>query len=105
MYRNLEPTTEDKGVYCTDLFRREALRFLDEHAGKRPFFLYVPFNAPHGSSALDPKIRSTVQAPEKYKKLYPEVPRAFRKVERFRYKGPRNRCHQRRDVNETIARR
>ena len=28
MYRNNRPTTEDKGVYCTTLFQREALRFL-----------------------------------------------------------------------------
>ncbi|MEO1530480.1 MAG: sulfatase-like hydrolase/transferase, partial [Planctomycetota bacterium] len=88
MYRNLTPTTEDKGIYCTDLFRREALRFLDEHAGKRPFFLYVPFNAPHNSSALDPRIRTSVQAPEKYKQMYPEVTRAFQKVDRYRYKSP-----------------
>ncbi len=30
MYRNLTPTTADKGAYCTDLFEREAIRFLDE---------------------------------------------------------------------------
>lgn len=72
MYRNNEPTTADQGTYCTYLFQREAMRFLRENAEK-PFFLYVPFNAPHGSSALDPKIRSTVQAPEEFKKLYPPV--------------------------------
>lgn len=85
MYRNLEPTVEDKGTYCTYLFEREAIRFLESHAGKRPFFLYVPFNAPHNSSALDPKIRTSVQAPDKYKKMYPAVDPEFRTVEKYKY--------------------
>jgi arylsulfatase A-like enzyme len=72
MYRNNDPTTADKGTYCTDLFKREALRFLKKHHD-RPFFLYVPFNAPHSASNLDPKIRSGAQAPEKYRKLYPHL--------------------------------
>ena len=29
MYRNNSPTTTDKGTYCTDLFEREAVRFLE----------------------------------------------------------------------------
>jgi arylsulfatase A-like enzyme len=72
MYRNNEPTTEDKGTYCTDLFRREAVRFVKENKD-RPFFLYLPFNAPHGASSLDPIIRSGAQAPEKWRKMYPEL--------------------------------
>jgi arylsulfatase A len=87
MYRNLSPTTEDKGTYCTYLFEREAMRFLETHAGKEPFFLYVPFNAPHNSSALDPQIRSSVQAPEKYKKMYPALEKEFREVAKYRYGG------------------
>lgn len=88
MFRNLEPTEADKGTYCTTLFEREAIRFLDEHAGKKPFFLYVPFNAPHNSSALEPEIRTSVQAPEEFKKLYPPVEKEFREVEKYRYGGP-----------------
>ena len=88
MYRNFSATEEDKGTYCTDLFEREAMRFLKSHAGKTPFFLYVPFNAPHGSSALDPRIRSTVQAPERFKEMYPEVSPEFRSVDTYRYGGP-----------------
>ena len=84
MYRNEQPTTEDKGVYCTSLFEREALRFLETHAGREPFFLYVPFNAPHSSSGLDPEIRSTIQAPDEFKKLYPDVDPEWRTVKRFR---------------------
>lgn len=72
MYRNNEPTIEDKGTYCTDLFRREAVRFLKAHHD-RPFFLYLPFNAPHNASNLDPRIRGAAQAPESCKKLYPHL--------------------------------
>jgi arylsulfatase A-like enzyme len=83
MYRNLRPTETDKGTYCTYLFEREALRFLESYAGRRPFFLYVPFNAPHGSSALDPAIRSTVQAPAEFKNQYPPPAREYREGERY----------------------
>ncbi|WP_286765119.1 sulfatase-like hydrolase/transferase, partial [Rhodopirellula sp. UBA1907] len=88
MVRNLEPTEEDKGTYCTYLFQREALRFLDEHAGEEPFFLYVPFNAPHNSSSLDPNIRSSVQAPERFKAMYPRVEPETRVTDRYRYGTP-----------------
>jgi len=71
MYRNNVPTTEDKGTYATYLFEREALRFITENKDN-PFFLYVPFNAPHASSSLDPEIRGTVQAPPEYLQMYPE---------------------------------
>jgi len=64
MYRGNEPTTEDKGTYATDLFRREALRFIEKHKD-RPFFCYVPFNAPHGASNLE-RPRPGVQAPLEY---------------------------------------
>ncbi len=36
----------DEG-YSTDLIAEEAVGFIDRHAGDGPFFLYVPFNAPH----------------------------------------------------------
>ncbi len=88
MYRNLDPTLEDNGTYCTYLFEREAIQFLEEEAGRKPFFLYVPFNAPHNSSALEPEIRTSVQAPEEFQKLYPEVNLEYRDVENYRYGGP-----------------
>jgi arylsulfatase A-like enzyme len=72
MYRDQQPTTEDKGTYCTDLFRREAVRFLRQHRGS-PFFLYLPFNAPHNASNLDPKIRSAAQATDEYRAKYPAL--------------------------------
>jgi len=64
MYRGNEPTTEDKGTYATDLFRREALKFIETNKD-RPFFCYVPFNAPHGASNLE-RPRPGVQAPLEY---------------------------------------
>ncbi len=88
MYRNLDQTEEGKGTYCTYLFEREAMRFLRECAGKRPFFLYVPFNAPHGSSSLDPSTRSSVQAPDKFKHMYPEVIPEFQTTNNYRYGNP-----------------
>ena len=72
MYRNNTPTTADKGTYCTDLFEREATRFLKTHH-KKPFFLYLPFNAPHNASNLNPTIRAGAQGPESTKKLYPHL--------------------------------
>ncbi len=85
MYRNEQPTTEDSGTYCTDLFRREAVRFVKQQH-ERPFFLYLPFNAPHGASSLDPKIRSAAQATDEYRAMYPALQRKAGFVERdFRY--------------------
>jgi len=85
MFRNNKPTEADKGTYCTYLFQREAVRFLNEHH-KQPFFLYLPFNAPHGASNLDPKIRASgAQAPEKYKKMFPHLKEEYVKTKKFRY--------------------
>ena len=82
MYKNNEPTAKDRGTYCTYLFQREAVRFLKSHHD-RPFFLYVPFNAPHGASNLDPKIRGAAQAPEKYKKRFPHLKDGYVKGVRY----------------------
>jgi arylsulfatase A len=64
MRRGNVPTVKDKGTYATELFRREALRFIRNHRD-RPFFCYVPFNAPHDASNLD-RPRPGVQAPVEY---------------------------------------
>ena len=42
------------------LFADEAIRLISQHDGKRPFFLYMPFNAVHGP----------VMAPPEYVKKY-----------------------------------
>ena len=72
MYSGNSQTHRDQGTYCTYLFEREAVRFVRENRD-RPFFLYLPFNAPHGASNLDPRIRSAAQAPEEYKAMYPHL--------------------------------
>jgi arylsulfatase A-like enzyme len=41
-----DAASRDEG-YSTRLIGREAARFVAEHGGRRPFFLYVPFNAVH----------------------------------------------------------
>ncbi len=54
--------------YCTDVWFDAALRFIEANRG-RPFFAYVPTNAPHGP----------FNVAEKYSKLYrdnPDVPNA-----------------------------
>ena len=70
MYRRNSPTVEDRGIYATDLFEREALRFIDRHRAQ-PFFVYLSYNAPHGASSLDRGIRGFVQAPGSCLDLYP----------------------------------
>ena len=64
MRRGNKPTTEDKGTYATDLFRREAIRFIRKHKD-HPFLCYVPFNAPHGASNFQ-RSRPGPQAPLEY---------------------------------------
>ncbi|MEM9586446.1 MAG: sulfatase-like hydrolase/transferase [Planctomycetota bacterium] len=88
MFRGLSPTEVDRGVYCTKLFEREAIRFLKEQPVEQPFFLYVPFNAPHSSSSLEPRIRSTIQAPDRYKEMYPSVKVETRRTNNYRYGNP-----------------
>jgi len=87
MYHNNTLTEKDKGTYATYLFRDHAVRFIEENHD-RPFFLYLPFNAPHGSSSLDPKIRGTVQAPQKYKDMYPHLAEEAVYVKGQRYGKP-----------------
>lgn len=64
VYRDNERTREDQGTYFTHLVRREAMRFLRDRVGEsRPFFLYVPFFAPHSASNLE---RSGIRPPAEY---------------------------------------
>lgn len=99
MRRGNRPTTEDKGTYATDLFRREAIRFIrkakagsaghDQTRLRRgPFFCYVPFNAPHGASNLQ-RPRPGVQAPLEYIRRhygqYDPKDASSRRARRMRY--------------------
>jgi arylsulfatase A-like enzyme len=69
MFRGNQRTKEDQGKYATDLFKREAIRFIRESRGQ-PFFVYLPFNAPHGASNFD---KGGVQAPEEFIRKYPDM--------------------------------
>lgn len=53
--RGDEPVAVEK--YLTDAFADEAVRFVSEHAD-RPFFLYVPFNAPHSPLEAPEDVRA-----------------------------------------------
>jgi arylsulfatase A-like enzyme len=54
-----DKVNHDEG-YSTTLLAKEASRFIQQHDPRKPFFLYVPFNAVH----------APLQAPEKYKQSY-----------------------------------
>ncbi len=73
MFRGNQRVKEEG--YATDLFRDEALKFIDVNK-TRPFFLYVAFNAPHSASSLEDR---GVQAPREYIQQYssedPDKPR------------------------------
>jgi len=54
-----DKVSRDEG-YSTSLIADETARFIREHNGRKPFFIYVPFNAVHAPH----------QVPEKYKEPY-----------------------------------
>lgn len=48
LYKNSQPYYLEKGKYLTDEVTNQALGFLDEqNKEKKPFFLYLAYNAPH----------------------------------------------------------
>lgn len=49
--------------YSTHLIAEESVRIVNQYAGKKPFFLYVPFNAVH----------SPHQVPDKYLEAFPNL--------------------------------
>jgi arylsulfatase A-like enzyme len=52
LLRNREPV--DEREYLTEAFAREAVAFIRRHRSE-PFFLYLPFNAPHGPFQAPPR--------------------------------------------------
>jgi arylsulfatase A-like enzyme len=63
--------------HATDLFQREAMRFIEQNRD-RPFFLYLPFNAPHFASTFDKK---APWAPPGYMQMYASEPNEGRRKE------------------------
>ncbi len=57
-HQNFEPCY-DQG-YATDLIGNEAVNYIETVPKDEPFFLYIPFNAPH----------TPLQAPERYLNMY-----------------------------------
>ena len=55
--------------YLTDEFSDEAVKFIENNSNK-PFFLFIPYNAPHGP----------IQAPEKYVSRFPNIENPLRKI-------------------------
>jgi arylsulfatase A-like enzyme len=49
-----DKAARDEG-YSTHLIAKDAVKFVQEHAGKKPFFLYVPFNAVHAPHQVPPE--------------------------------------------------
>ena len=46
----------DENGYATELITEEALRYIHHHKdSKKPFFLFLPYNAPHFGKGWDPK--------------------------------------------------
>jgi arylsulfatase A-like enzyme len=66
-----DKVNRDEG-YTTHLVAKEAAKFVRENAGKKPFFLYVPFNAVH----------APLQVPAEYTKPYANL-----KGQRQKYAG------------------
>ena len=52
-HRNNE-TVREEG-YTTDLLGREAVKFIEDSPASTPFFLYLPFNAPHAPYQAKPE--------------------------------------------------
>jgi arylsulfatase A len=66
-----------------------ARRFAFVRANRdRPFFLYLPFNAPHNASNLDPAIRAAPRRPSSGAEMYPELFAQEGLVEAKRYGQP-----------------
>lgn len=64
LYRNNQLVKEEG--YLTYLVGAESVRFIRENH-REPFFLYIPFFAPHGASNLE---RTGIRPPKKYLDLY-----------------------------------
>lgn len=57
-----DQASRDQG-YSTHLIAQDSVRWIEEQAGKQPFFLYVPFNAVH----------TPLQVPKKYREPFTDL--------------------------------
>jgi len=72
---------EEKG-YSTDLLSDDAVRFLKSQRADRPFFLYLPYNAPHygkGWDAETKRFTNVLQAKPEDRKALTSIPDANRR--------------------------
>ncbi|NLS97940.1 MAG: arylsulfatase [Planctomycetaceae bacterium] len=59
--------------YCTDVFFTEAMRWIEASAGgSKPFFVYLPLNAPHSPHFVPPGYREPIK--EALQKALPQFP-------------------------------
>lgn len=77
MFEGNARTEKDRGKYATEVFKREALRFVEAAPAGQPWFLYLCFNAPHGASSFSGEKRADgkkgangVQVPDEWAKPY-----------------------------------
>jgi arylsulfatase A-like enzyme len=47
--------------FCTDVFTSQALRWIESVKNTKPFFCYIPFNAPHGPLSCPPEYSQPYQ--------------------------------------------
>jgi len=65
-------TPVQKKGYCSDVYVDAALEWI-AHEREKPFFCYIPFNAPHGPH----------QCPERYRAMYDKTDFSFDKLPRI----------------------
>ena len=79
-YRNGE-ALEESG-YSTDLLTKDAVRYLEEQKGDKPFFLYLAYTAPHYGKGWDEqnkKLTNILQAKESDRARFPQIVDANRR--------------------------
>jgi len=76
LYHNTEEIFRDS-IYCTDLFADAAIDFIKDNTGRQnPWFVYLPFNAPHYPNARNnpPGVPNVWQAPDRAFEIYGLAP-------------------------------
>jgi arylsulfatase len=52
---------EKTSGFCTDVFTAQALKWIESVKGTKPFFCYIPYNAPHGPLSCPPQFAKPYQ--------------------------------------------